>query len=112
MAQPDTEQLDAWRAVYVVSSCVASQLALFPHRAIALAIAQKFGFARDHVILGCGSNEIIEFIGKAFLNPGDEIVTARHAFVVYKLMATLFGATTVEVPDGTVTTEDSATRRI
>jgi histidinol-phosphate aminotransferase len=33
------------------------------------------------------------------LKPGDEVVTARHAFVVYKLMATLFGATTVEVPD-------------
>ena len=63
------------------------------------AIAQKLGFSRSQVILGCGSNEIIEFIGKAFLNPGDEIVTARHAFVVYKLMATLFGATTVEVPD-------------
>jgi histidinol-phosphate aminotransferase len=63
------------------------------------AIAQKFGFARTNVILGCGSNEIIEFIGKAFLNPGDEIVTARHAFVVYKLMATLFGAETVEVAD-------------
>ncbi|HYR59030.1 MAG TPA: histidinol-phosphate transaminase [Chthoniobacteraceae bacterium] len=63
------------------------------------AIARKFGFERGNVILGCGSNEIIEFIGKAFLNPGDEIVTARHAFVVYKLMATLFGARTIEVPD-------------
>lgn len=63
------------------------------------AIAEKFGFERGNVMLGCGSNEIIELIGKAFLNPGDEIVTARHAFVVYKLMATLFGATTVEVPD-------------
>jgi histidinol-phosphate aminotransferase len=54
---------------------------------------------RENVILGCGSNEVIEFIGKAFLKPGDEIVTAQHAFVVYKLMATLFGASTVEVPD-------------
>ncbi len=63
------------------------------------AIAKKFGFERANIMLGCGSNEIIEFIGKAFLNPGDEIVTSRHAFVVYKLMATLFGATTVEVPD-------------
>jgi histidinol-phosphate aminotransferase len=63
------------------------------------AIAQKLGLTRGQVILGCGSNEIIEFIGKAFLNPGDEIVTSRHAFVVYKLMATLFGATTIEVPD-------------
>ena len=63
------------------------------------AIAQKFGLERGNVILGCGSNEIIEFIGHAFLRPGDEIVTSRHAFVVYKLMATLFGAVTIEVPD-------------
>jgi histidinol-phosphate aminotransferase len=63
------------------------------------AIAGKMGLKRENVILGCGSNEIIEFIGKAFLNPGDEIVAARHAFVVYKLMATLFGAQTIEVPD-------------
>src|SRR6187549_976090 len=62
-------------------------------------IAQKFGMERGNVILGCGSNEIIEFIGHAFLREGDEIVTARHAFVVYKLMATLFGAKTIEIPD-------------
>jgi histidinol-phosphate aminotransferase len=63
------------------------------------AIANKCGLARENVILGCGSNEVIEFIGQAFLKPGDEIVTAKHAFVVYKLMATLFGAKTVEVED-------------
>ncbi len=63
------------------------------------AIAAKLGLKRENVILGCGSNEVIEFIGHAFLKPGDEIITARHAFVVYKLMAALFGATTVEVDD-------------
>ncbi len=63
------------------------------------AIAEKNGLKRENVILGCGSNEVIEFIGHAFLKPGDEVVTAQHAFVVYKLMATLFGAKTVEVPD-------------
>jgi histidinol-phosphate aminotransferase len=63
------------------------------------AIGSQCGLQRENVILGCGSNEIIEFIGHAFLQPGDEIVTARHAFVVYKLMATLFGAQTREIPD-------------
>ena len=63
------------------------------------AIAAKVGLKRENVILGAGSNEIIEFIDKAFLNPGDDIIAARHAFVVYKLMATLFGANTIEVPD-------------
>ena len=63
------------------------------------AIAQKFGLKRENVILGCGSNEIIEFVGHAFLTPGDEIITADHAFAVYKLMAQVFDARTVEVPE-------------
>ena len=63
------------------------------------AIAEKNGFRIENVILGCGSHEIIEFVGHGFLKPGDEVITARHAFAVYKLMATLFGAKTIEVPD-------------
>ncbi|MDZ4817226.1 MAG: histidinol-phosphate transaminase [Verrucomicrobiota bacterium] len=63
------------------------------------AIASKFSLDLGNIILGNGSNEIIEFLGHAFLKPGDEVVMARHAFVVYKLMATLFGASTVEVDD-------------
>lgn len=63
------------------------------------ALAQKFGVGIGQIVLGNGSNEIIEFIGHAFLKPGDNVVTAEHAFVVYKLMATLFGAETIEVPD-------------
>ncbi|MFT4549276.1 MAG: histidinol-phosphate aminotransferase [Verrucomicrobiales bacterium] len=63
------------------------------------AIAEKFGLDRSNIVLGNGSNEIIEFVGHAFLQPGDDVVVADHAFVVYKLMATLFGANTIEVPD-------------
>ena len=63
------------------------------------AIAERLDLHRENVILGNGSNEIIEFIGHAFLKPGDEVVTAGHAFAVYRLMAQLFGAKTIEVPD-------------
>jgi histidinol-phosphate aminotransferase len=63
------------------------------------AIAAKFGLRRENIILGNGSNEIIEFIGHAFLKPGDEIVTSDHAFAVYRLMAQLFGVHTIEVPE-------------
>ncbi|MEM7015171.1 MAG: histidinol-phosphate transaminase, partial [Verrucomicrobiota bacterium] len=63
------------------------------------AIAEKFGLERENIVLGNGSNEIIELIGHAFLKPGDNIVVADHAFVVYKLMAKLFGAETIEIPD-------------
>lgn len=63
------------------------------------AIAEQLGVGRENIILGNGSNEIIEFLGHAFLEPGCEVVTAEHAFAVYTLMAQLFGADTVRVPD-------------
>src|SRR5260370_6714905 len=63
------------------------------------AIAEKFQLALENVMRGNGSNEIIEFVGHAFLQPGDNIVVGDHAFVIYKLMAQLFGAKAVEVPD-------------
>jgi histidinol-phosphate aminotransferase len=63
------------------------------------AIADQFGMDLSNVILGNGSNEIIELLCHTFLNPDAELIAAKHAFVVYKLMATLFGAKYVEVPD-------------
>jgi histidinol-phosphate aminotransferase len=63
------------------------------------AIAEQLGLDRENVILGNGSNEIIELLCHTFLNPKAELIAAEHAFVVYKLMATLFGAKYVEVPD-------------
>ncbi|MEP6955776.1 MAG: histidinol-phosphate transaminase, partial [Chthoniobacterales bacterium] len=61
------------------------------------ALAALLGLPADHIILGNGSNEIIEFIGHAFLAPGTEIITPEHAFVAYKIIAKVFGARTVEI---------------
>jgi histidinol-phosphate aminotransferase len=63
------------------------------------AIAEDLGLCMANVILGNGSNEIIEFLGHAYLQPGDEVVVAKHSFAVYRLMAQLFGAKVVDVPD-------------
>ncbi|MCP5535052.1 MAG: histidinol-phosphate transaminase [Akkermansiaceae bacterium] len=63
------------------------------------ALAEKHGLGLEHVVLGNGSNEIIELLCHCFLNPKAELIAAEHAFVVYKLMATLFGAKYVEVAD-------------
>jgi histidinol-phosphate aminotransferase len=63
------------------------------------AIAEDLGLSMASVILGNGSNEIIEFLGHAYLQPGDEVVVAKHSFAVYRLMAQLFGAKVVDVPD-------------
>jgi histidinol-phosphate aminotransferase len=64
------------------------------------AIADKFGLTKENVVLGNGSNEIIELLFHTFTRPGiHEIVTARHAFAVYTLMAQLFGVRAIVVDD-------------
>jgi histidinol-phosphate aminotransferase len=63
------------------------------------AIAAKLGLSPDNVILGNGSNEVLEFLGHAFLHGErqDEVIASQYAFVVYKLIATSFGARMIEV---------------
>ncbi len=76
------------------------------------AIAEKFGLGRENVVLGNGSNEIIELLFHTFTRPGiHDIVTARHAFAVYTLMAQLFGVRAIEVDDIDFTPDLPAMRR-
>ncbi len=60
------------------------------------ALAQKLKIGAENLILGNGSNEIIELLAHAFLKPGDAILTSEHAFIAYKIIARVFGAETVE----------------
>ena len=61
-------------------------------------LATTMGLSADQFIVGNGSNEIIELLGHALLGPGDEVVMAAPAFVVYKLVTLVFGAKAIEVP--------------
>jgi histidinol-phosphate aminotransferase len=60
------------------------------------ALAAKLNLARENIVLGNGSNEVIEFLGHAFLRSGDEVIASEHAFIAYKLIAALFGVRTIE----------------
>ncbi|MDB6147999.1 MAG: histidinol-phosphate transaminase [Spartobacteria bacterium] len=62
------------------------------------ALSTKLKVEPGNIILGNGSNEIIEFLAHGFLDRGDDVVTSEHAFIAYKLIAALFGATTIEAP--------------
>lgn len=62
------------------------------------ALARHLGVARENIILGSGSNEVIELICHAFLQSGEDVVTTKHAFIAYTLIAALFGARTIETP--------------
>src|SRR5436190_3653095 len=65
--------------------------------ALKAAIAAKFGVAADAIVLGNGSNDVLELVTHAFLRPGDHAVYAQHAFAVYPLATQARGATGIEV---------------
>ena len=65
---------------------------------LSLAIAQKFGLGIDNILVGNGSNELIELLGHVFLRPGLNAVVGSYSFIVYRLVARLFGAEVLEVP--------------
>ena len=62
------------------------------------AISSNLNIQATQIILGNGSNEIIELLGHVFLEDGDEVIVGEHAFVVYKLVTMLMGATPVIIP--------------
>ena len=61
-------------------------------------LASKLGVTPAHLILGNGSNEIIELLGHALLSPGAEVVVSQFCFAVYPIVSALFGAKLVTVP--------------
>jgi histidinol-phosphate aminotransferase len=61
-------------------------------------LARRHGLPAGHIIVGNGSNEILELLGHAFLGDGADAVMGAPAFVVYKLVTLLFGAKPLEVP--------------
>jgi len=62
------------------------------------ALADKAGVLPDRVIVGAGSDELIELLGKTYLNPGDSIVVSAHAFTRYRMAAELMGAAVITCP--------------
>jgi histidinol-phosphate aminotransferase len=61
-------------------------------------LAGKLGVDAKNLILGNGSNEIIEFIGHALLSPDAEVVVSQYCFAVYPIVTALFGAQLITVP--------------
>ncbi len=61
-------------------------------------LAAKLGVEPANLVLGNGSNEIIEFVGHALLTPGADVVVSQFCFAVYPIVTKLFGANLITVP--------------
>jgi histidinol-phosphate aminotransferase len=61
-------------------------------------LARKLGVETANLVLGNGSNEIIEFVSHALLSPGTDIVVSQYCFAIYPIVAKLAGASVITVP--------------
>ena len=55
-------------------------------------IAKKFKLDLNRIILGSGSDQILELICKAFLRKGDEVIVPKYSFLIYRLYSQMNGA--------------------
>lgn len=62
------------------------------------ALSKRYGLTPDRIVLGNGSNDVLEMAARAFLAPGTSSVYSQHAFVVYSLATQAIGATGIVVP--------------
>jgi histidinol-phosphate aminotransferase len=91
---PSPKALEAMRSV-------AAKMHLYPDGDtfyLRQALARKLGVPAGRIFFGHGSNEILALLGHIYLEKGANIVVSQAAFVVYKLVAALYEATTIEVP--------------
>lgn len=62
------------------------------------ALSRRYGVAQEQIVIGNGSNDVLEMAARAFLAPGLAAAYSQHAFAVYPLAVQAAGATGVEVP--------------
>ena len=63
------------------------------------ALAGFHGVTKDQILVGNGSNEVLELIIRTYAGAGDEVVFSQRGFIVYALATQAAGATGVAVPE-------------
>jgi histidinol-phosphate aminotransferase len=62
------------------------------------ALAEKLGVTPAEIVVGNGSNEVIEFLVKAFVQEGDEVITSHPSFLMYQKIVQVRGGINHVVP--------------
>ncbi|MBM3115434.1 histidinol-phosphate transaminase [Jeongeupia naejangsanensis] len=60
-------------------------------------IARKFGVGESQIVLGNGSNDVLDLIARTFLTPTTSSVYSQYAFAVYPLAVQAMGAEGITV---------------
>ncbi|HEX2651391.1 MAG TPA: histidinol-phosphate transaminase [Burkholderiales bacterium] len=63
-----------------------------------MALSRRHGVEPGAIVLGNGSNDVLELVAHAFLGPGRAAVFSQHCFAVYPLATQARGARAIVVP--------------
>ena len=61
-------------------------------------LAEAHGVEPDQIFVGNGSNEILDLLVRAFVNPGEEVAYPFPSFIAYPLICQQAGVTEIKVP--------------
>ncbi|MCK9284204.1 MAG: histidinol-phosphate transaminase [Rhodocyclaceae bacterium] len=61
-------------------------------------LAENLGVGRDQIVLGSGSNDILDLTARAFLQAGCSAVSAQYAFPIYPIATLTAGGENIVVP--------------
>jgi histidinol-phosphate aminotransferase len=61
-------------------------------------LAEKLKVEPTNLILGNGSNDIIEFLAHALMGPGADVIVSQYCFAIYPIVTKLLGAQVITVP--------------
>ena len=62
------------------------------------ALAKRYNVPQECIVVGNGSNDLLEMAAAVFLGPGRSAVYSQHAFAVYPLATQARGARSIVVP--------------
>lgn len=68
-------------------------------KALRQALAKRYGYDADRIVLGAGSDELLQMLAKCYAGPGTEVLYSRHGFLIYPIAAKSVGATPVATPE-------------
>lgn len=67
-------------------------------RSLRAALAEDSGVESEHILVGCGADELIDLIMRCVLEPGDKILDCPPTFTMYAFDAAVNGALVIKVP--------------
>lgn len=78
-----------------------NEVALYPDGSgfeLKAALSKRHSVDPEQIILGNGSNDVLDLAARVFLKPGAAAVFSQHAFAVYPLVTQAIGAHGISVP--------------